>query len=112
MASVDEIWLVDFGEPFPGEPANRRPAVVVGPPDHFGPDMPFVMVCPCTTTHRGLSLHVELEPSPTTGLDTTSYVQCELIRSIGRRRLVARLGAVDPAASHHIHQIIKTLLDH
>ncbi len=112
MASVDELWLVDFGEPYPGEPAAHRPALVIGPPDTFGPGFPFVIVTPLTTTRRGLSLHVEVEATADTGLDETSYVQCELIRSINQSRLVHRLGAIDPDASNKVATIIKTLLNY
>lgn len=52
MASVDDLRLVDFGEPYPGEPAAHRPALVLGPPDTFGPGFPFVIVAPLTTRHR------------------------------------------------------------
>ncbi len=111
MASVDDLWLVDFGQPYPGEPADHRPALVLGPPEMFGPGFPFVIVVPLTTAHRGLSLHVEVEPSPSTGLDTTSYVQCELLRSINERRLVHRLGAVDTAVVGEVSTIVRTLLN-
>jgi mRNA interferase MazF len=112
MASVDDLWLVDFGEPFPAEPAHLRPAVVLGPPDTFGPDFPFVIVCPLTTTHRGLALHIEVDPTEDTGLHVTSYVQCELLRSVNRRRLVHRLGALDRATSRHVSDVLKILLNH
>lgn len=112
MASVDDLWLVDFGEPYPGEPAAHRPALVIGPPGTFGPGFPFVIATPLTTTRRGLSLHVEVEATADTGLDETSYVQCELIRSINRNRLVHRLGAIDPDASTKVAAIVKTLLNH
>ena len=112
MASADDLWLVDFGEPFAGEPTHQRPAVVLGPPDTFGPDFPFVIVCPLTTTRRGLALHVEIEPSSRTGLADTSYVQCELLCSVHGRRLVRRIGAIDLATSRHITDIVKTLLDY
>lgn len=112
MASVDDLWVVDFGEPYPGEPNAHRPALVIGPPDTFGPGFPFVIVTPLTTTHRGLSIHVEVEATEATGLDYTSYVQCELIRSVNRRRLIHRLGAVGPDTSHRVTTVIKTLLNH
>ncbi len=112
MASVDDLWLVDFGEPYPGEPVHHRPALVIGPTDTFGFDFPFVIVCPLTTRRRGLALHVEVEPTEGVGLGDTSYVQCELLRSVSRRRLVHRLGAIDPTTSGHVHDIIKTLLNH
>lgn len=110
MASVDDLWLVDFGDPSPGEPALQRPAVVVGPPEMFGASFPFVVVCPLTTTARGLSLHVEVEPSELTGLDEPSYVQCELLRSVSRRRLLHRLGSIDAATSDGVRAVLRTLL--
>ena len=112
MASIDDLWLVDFGAAHPGEPASPRPALIIGPPDTFGPQFPYLIVSPLTTRHRGLSLHVEVEQSATTGLDETSYIQCELIRSINRSRLVHRLGAIDAEASRDVATIIKTLLNY
>ena len=112
MASIDDLWLVDFGDPHPGEPAARRPALVVGPPEIFGPDFPFVIVVPQTAAQRGLSLHVEIEPGADTGLDETSYAQCELIRSVIRRRLVHRLGQIGPDTSYQVTSVVKTLLNH
>ena len=112
MASVDDLWLVDFGDPYPGEPAAHRPALVLGPPDTFGPDFPFVIVVPLTTARRALSLHVEIDPGGETGLDETSYAQCESIRSINRRRLVHRLGQIDSHTSHRVTEVVKVLLNH
>lgn len=112
MASIDELWLVDFGEPYPGEPAAHRPALVLGPPDTFGSGFPFVIVTPLTTTRRGLSLHIEVEPGAGSGLDSTSYIQCELIRSINQRRLVHRLGVVDPQTGSRVASVVKTLLSY
>lgn len=112
MASVDELWLTDFGEPHPGEPASFRPALILGPPGYFGADFPFVILAPLTAAARGLSLHVEVHPTPETGLDEISYVQCELIRSVNKRRLAHRLGGVDAATSLEVRTIVKTLLGH
>ncbi|NQV06157.1 type II toxin-antitoxin system PemK/MazF family toxin [bacterium] len=111
MASIDDLWLVDFGDPYPGEPAAHRPALVIGPPGTFGPGFPFVMVVPLTTTRWGLSLHVEVEATTETGLDQTSYVQCELLRSVNGNRLVHRLGQIDGEVSSQVSSIIKTLLN-
>jgi len=112
MASTDDLWLLDFGDPFPGEPASYRPALILGPPASFGPRFPFVVVAPLTTTDRGLSLHVEVESSSDTGLDTTSWVQCELIRSVNRGRLLHYLGRVDHVVRQQVATILSTLLRH
>lgn len=112
MASIDDIWLADFGDPYPGEPSAYRPALVLGPPQTFGPDFPYRLVAPLTTRRRGLSLHIEVEANQATGLDETSYVQCELIRSVNRRRLRHRLGSVDMGVSAQVADVVKTLLNY
>lgn len=85
---------------------------MIGPPTTFGPGFPFVIVTPLTTTPRGLSLHVEVEATADTGLDDTSYIQCELIRSINRDRLVHRVGVIDSHVSDQVATIIRTLLNY
>jgi mRNA interferase MazF len=110
MASPDDIWLVDFGEPYPGEPAHRRPAFVVGPSRVFGDDLPFIIVAPLTTKSRRISFHVEIEPDVTNGLDDVSYVQSEMLRSISKRRLVMRLGMVTMAQSFQVHTVLSRLM--
>ena len=111
MASPDELWLVDFGDPLPGEPAFHRPALVIGPPSSFGQQFPFVIVVPTTSRRRGLSIHVEVEPSEENGLEETSYLQCELLRSVSARRLVTRLGQLDVGSAAEVRRVIGTLLD-
>lgn len=110
MASPDEIWLVDFGDPFPGEPGHHRPAVVVGPDAIFEGAIPQVVVVPMTTRHRRLANHIEVEPTASSGLDVVSYAQCELLRSIGPRRLVHRLGSVSPGEAGAIRYVLAALL--
>jgi mRNA interferase MazF len=113
MASTGELWGGGgAAAPQPAEPASRRPALILGPPDTFGQDFPFVIVAPLTSSARGLSLHVEVDANRDTGLDEVSYVQCELIRSINRRRLLHRLGGVGPEVAHEVATIVKTLLGH
>ena len=51
-----------------------------------------------------------ISPTVQSGLGSTSYVQCELIRSVNIDRLVRRLGTVGVAASAHVAQILRTLL--
>lgn len=112
MASVDDLWLVDFGDPYPGEPAFHRPALVVGPPATFGDGFPFVILVPLTTTDRGISLHVEIDATLDSGLDETNFAQCELIRSVNAKRLVHRLGRIDASRSQQVEAILRTLLNH
>jgi mRNA interferase MazF len=110
MASIDEIWLLDFGDPYPDEPAARRPGLILGPPPRFGPSFPYVVVAPLTSTRRSLSIHVEIEATPASGLSRTSYVQCELLRSVSTRRLLHRIGTIDQEASRVVKKMVSLLL--
>ena len=118
MASVDELWLIDFGERHPREPGSIRPALVIGPspifsqPEQSDVEFPFVIVVPLTTTHRGLPFHVELEATNLNGLSETSFVQCELIRSVNRNRLIHRLGILAPDRCQQVTAVVKTLLNY
>ena len=85
---------------------------MLGPPEVFGPQFPSVIVAPMPTPYRGLSLQVETEATPQTGLDAASHVQCELIRSLNHGRLVHRLGGINPETSRHVAAITETLLSY
>jgi mRNA interferase MazF len=112
MASPDEIWMVDFGDPYPGEPAHHRTALVIGPSPLFGDSLPFVVVLPMTTVRRGISFHIEIEPDAGNGLNELSYVQCEMIRSISKKRLRSRLGFVGLVDAQRVETVVRHVLDY
>ena len=111
LISPSELWLVDFGDPYPGEPTFRRPALVVGPPETFGELFPLVLVAPLTTRPIALSLRVEIEATERSGITRTSYVQAEALRSIAKSRLVHRLGRVDALEMRAVRTIVARILD-
>jgi mRNA-degrading endonuclease toxin of MazEF toxin-antitoxin module len=110
MASPAEIWLTDFADPCPGEPSSVRLALILGPGHIFDDRLPFLMVAPLTTTRRGIALHIEIEPSLDNGLDETSYAQCELLRSINRRRTLTRVGRLDADNFRAVMFVVQSLL--
>ena len=72
----------------------------------------MLIVAPLTTTDRALPLHVEVHATAHTGLNRTSFVQCELIRSINERRLIRRLGTVDLDTAQRVDKMVRILLNH
>lgn len=70
-----------------------------------------MIVAPLTATRRGLSFHVEVD-DPATGLGEVSYVKCELMRSINRRRLVHRIGILGPEERSEVDRVVRVLLGH
>ena len=69
-----------------------------------------VIVVPCTTTHRGLPSHVELDPD-SAGLDEVSYAKCEDVKSVSDQRLIARLGVANDEARFGVARALRFLLD-
>ena len=41
-----------------------------------------------------------------------SYVQCELVRSVSRNRLVHQLGTIDLEGSRRVTDVLRMLLGH
>ena len=106
---VNEIWLVDFGPRYPAEPAGYRPALVLGPSPGWV-TTPNVVVAPFTTTCRDYSSYVEVEPSEENGLEETSYLQCEQIRSVNQNRYVKTLGRLSASDRFKVDDVIRDLL--
>ena len=112
MALTKDLWLFDFGDPYPSEPAFCRPALVVGPPEFFGSAFPFIFVVPLTTVCRKISTHIEIEANQMTGLDKLSYAQCEQLRSVNKDRAKSKLGAIDFVNYEKVSEVLKILLNH
>lgn len=99
--------MIDLGDPIGHEAAFRRPAVVVSddPANRHG----LVVVCPIGTAQRNYPTRIEIEPGRS-GLDRTSYVQCEQIRTISTHRLIHQLGDVDGLAMSEADRVLRLLL--
>ena len=105
-----EIWLVDFGEPVGREQSGRRPAVVVSADALNESPAGVIFVVPCTTTHRDLPSHIEIDPADS-GLDAANYAKCEDLKSVSERRMIARLGQVGPQVAFEIDRVLRFLLE-
>jgi mRNA interferase MazF len=88
-----EIFLADL-EPIVGHEQNgRRPFLVLSILQMNQARLDLAIGIPLTTTPRGTSLHVRVEPA-SSGLDRVSYAMPEMIRSVSTERFSRRLGRV------------------
>ena len=77
------------------EQAGTRPALVVSVDElNHGP-AGLVTLLPITSTERDLASRVRI-PAGEGGLDRTSFIKCEEVRTVSRDRLIRRLGRPDP----------------
>jgi mRNA interferase MazF len=100
-----EVHLCDFGDPVNPEQGFRRPALVVSvDPFH---QSGLAVVLPLTTAKRPVPTAIEVEGA---GLDRTSYIQVDQIRTISQKRLTRRFGMVDGVTMIRVEQVLARML--
>jgi mRNA interferase MazF len=88
-----DIYQVDFEPSVPGEPARRRPAVLITN-DAANAALPHLIVAPITSnTSRQYPFDVLL-PAGTCGLPESSRVQLNYVRGLNRNRISVYLGCL------------------
>lgn len=114
MASAEqprrgEIWLVSLGAGRKGEPGKNRPAIVVSTDALLtGDDDELIVVVPLSSSRAPSRLRPPVPPSA--GLAAESAAIPRAIRAISRRRLLRRLGALEPATLLEVEQALATIL--
>ena len=105
-----EIWVLNLNPTVGREVKGTRPALVVsidlfnqGPTD-------LVIIVPLTTKRKNTPLHVKIEP-PEGGIKETSFIKCEDIRSVSKRRFLEKWGKVSQKTMDKVKENIRALLD-
>ena len=91
------------------EQGGQRPALVVSDDMLNRSPAGLVIVAPITGTDRGIPAHVRVA-SGEGGLTKASVVMADQIRTISRRRIVRRLGAVSPSTMVQVEDRLKLVL--
>ena len=102
-----DIWLVDLGHPVGHEAGSRRFGLVVSADAQN--QLGIITILPITETRTGYASNVEVEPSPS-GLQVTSYIQVEQVRSVSAARLETLAATVDPVTMVRVEQILGWIL--
>lgn len=105
-----EIWWVDLAPVRGHAPAGRRPGLVVSVDRFNNGPAGLVIVVPITSRKKGISFHAPVQP-PEGGLQETSYVKCEDVRSVAKERLLRRVGCVSQATLAAVEDRLRILLD-
>ena len=101
------VYLVQFDPAVGREIRKTRPAVVISN-DHLNELAATVLVMPITGGHYAYYHWIALRP-PEGGLKKPSSIVTEQLRSVDKKRLRRRLGAVSSAT---IRQIEDAIRDH
>lgn len=107
--SRGEIWLVDLNPVRAHEQTGRRPGFVASVDTFNHGPAGLVVIIPITTKAKGIPFHVEVSP-PEGGLEHTSYIKCEDVRSIAKGRLVKQFGKIDEITLAKVEDRLRILL--
>ncbi len=105
-----EIWIVDLDPVLGHEQAGRRPALVLSADAFNASPADLVTVLPVTSTARKLPSRIRIVP-PEGGLRVESWVVCEQVRTVSKRRLSSKLGTVMPSTLRSVSDVVRLLLD-
>jgi mRNA interferase MazF len=114
MASAEppgrgEIWLVSLGAARKGEPGKNRPAIVISADELLsGVEDELVVVVPLSSSRAPSKLRPSV--SPMSGIDNESAAIPRAIRAVSRRRLLRRLGKLDPENLAAVERALTTVL--
>lgn len=105
-----EIWLADLNPVIGREQAGIRPVLITSA-DYFNQGYAeLVFGVPVTSRDKKVRSHVAVVP-PEGGLSVPSFIMCEAMRSISKKRLVKRLGAISPETMRAVEGTLRILLD-
>ncbi len=104
-----EIWLVSLGAARKGEPGKNRPAVVISADELLGGvEDELIVVIPLSTSRAPSKLRPPV--SSMTGIDSDSTAIPRAIRAVSRRRLLRRLGRLEPETLAAVERALATVL--
>ncbi|MCE7986757.1 MAG: type II toxin-antitoxin system PemK/MazF family toxin [Caldilinea sp. CFX5] len=106
-----EIWLANLDPTLSHEQAGNRPVLIISTNQFNRGPAGLIMVLPVTRTDRGIPAHVVVNP-PEGGLSARSFILCDGIRSISKRRLGPQAwGSISPQTMTRVEEYLRLLLE-
>lgn len=102
-----EIWLVEIPKTNGHEQSGLRPVIVFS-----SVEANTVFILPCTTNLTALRfMHtLEIHPLTANGLSSTSVALVFQLRAIDNKRLIRKIGVLEPDTLSQINEMIKGML--
>jgi mRNA interferase MazF len=103
-----EVWDLNFDPTIGREQAGTRPALIISVNIFNAGPAELVVAIPITRTARKVRWHVPVQP-PEAGLVTESFIQCENVRSLSKKRLARLRGRVSNDTLEHVEDRLRIL---
>lgn len=111
MPTSGDVVDLDLGVPDGREAGFRHPAILVTAQRILDADPSVVHVVPLTTTIRRFHSEIVIVPDDVNGLDEVSAAQCQHVRAISPRRILAVRGNVGVVVLGQLRETIAVILD-
>lgn len=111
MPTSGDVVDLDFGVPEGREAGFRHPAILVTAQRILDAKASVVHVVPLTTTIRAFHSEILVEPDELNDLDGVSAAQCQHLRAISPRRILAVRGNVGTVTLGQLREAIALILD-
>ena len=103
MVNRFDVYLINLDESPTRDPKNTRPAVVVSP-DELNRHVDTVIIAPLASTNARYPTRI-----PINFLNADRHVILDQIRTVEKRRLVKKIGEIDPASQAEITSRLQEL---
>ncbi len=111
MLTSGDVIDLDLGLPEGREAGFRHPAVLITAQRILDAQSTVIQVVPLTTTIRGFTSEITIEPDETNGLQERSAAQCQHVRAVSTRRVEQVRGNTGLVVLGQIRDVIGLILD-
>lgn len=111
MPNSGDIVDLDLGAPEGREAGFKHPAVVVTAQRILEANPTVLQVVPLTSTQRSFHSEIVIEPDEVNELANVSAAQCQHIRAVSPRRILATRGNVGAVVLTQIRETLAVLFD-
>lgn len=111
MPTSGDVVDLELGVPEGREAGFRHPAVLITAQRILDAGPSVVHVVPLTTTVRRFHSEIVVEPDDANGLGDISAAQCQHLRAVSPRRILAVRGNVGAAVLAQLREAIALILD-
>lgn len=104
MVTQYDVYLINLDPTIGSEIKKARPCVVISP-NEMNRHLSTVIIAPLTTKSHGYPFRIEISFQKKTG-----WIVLDQIRTVDKRRLVEKLGAIDRTAIQKTKSVIREML--
>lgn len=108
--SRGDLCFVNLNPTKGHEESGKRACLIISMDEFNNGPAGLITVVPLTHTDRGIEWHVKVTRDDSTGIDKTSYILCDQIRTVSKDRIICGTGGVSQKIVKLVEERIRILL--